>query len=69
MAPVFLYIASNRYLYNTRIFKQVEHINIHLLSKSLTTAKYVFFHGEKLVRTYKNSMRPLLACLKNQVWE
>lgn len=44
MAPVFLYIASNRYLYNTRIFKHVGHINIHLLSKSLTTAKYVFSH-------------------------
>lgn len=67
MAPVFLYIASNRYLYNTRILKQVEYINIHLLSKSLTTAKYVFSHGEKLVRTHRKSMRPLLACLENQV--
>lgn len=75
MAPVFLYIASNRYLYNTRILKQVEYINIHLhihlhlhlLSKSLTTAKYVFSHGEKLVRTHRKSMCPLLACLENQV--
>lgn len=67
MAPVFLYIASNRYLYNTRILKQVEYINIHLLSKSLTTVKYVFSHGEKLVRTHRKSMRPLLACLENQV--
>ncbi len=67
MAPVFLYIASNRYLYNTRILKQVGYINIHLLSKSLTTAKYVFSHGEKLVRTHRKSMCPLLACLENQV--
>lgn len=67
MAPVFLYIARNRYLYNTRILKQVEYINIHLLSKSLTTAKYVFSHGEKLVRTHRNSMRPLLACLKSEI--
>lgn len=67
MAPVFLYIASNRYLYNARILKQVEYINIHLLSKSLTKAKYVFSHGEKLVRTHRKSMRPLLACLENQV--
>lgn len=67
MAPVFLYIARNRYLYNTRIFKRGGCINIRLISKNLTTAKYVFSHGEKLVRTHRNSMRPLLACLKSEI--
>lgn len=68
MAPVFLYIARNRYLYNTRIFKRGGgFINIRLISKNLTTAKYVFSHGEKLVRTHRNSMRPLLACLKSEI--
>lgn len=65
MAPVFLYIVRNCHIYNARIFRG-GCINIHLISKSLTTAKYVFSHGKKLVRTHRNSMRPLLACLENQ---